>query len=226
MEFTVWMETVTSFDHFLWLASFHNFSLQDLHHWEIVVNQIKVLESVTFAYDLLVDFREVLGSFSGKPSDSFVGVEPSPARTDLEAVQEVINISVSDVQWMSPVMQVIIQQTTIGQSQDHQVATSRYSGVQVVQKLQDIFLEMYFSGHAVERFGTDIVSNKFQEHNQRVIILLFSAQGMNVSPGVSTVASVYSDVLIIVVVAQIPLSGVLVETVASVSVGWSVACVP
>ena len=106
------------------------------------------------------------------------------------------------------------------------MASSRYSGVQVVQKFQDIFLKMNLSGHAVERFGTDIVSDKFQEHNQRVIILLLSAESVNVAPGVSTVTSIDGDVLVVVVVAQIPLSGVLVETVASVSVGWGVACVP
>ena len=104
VELTVWMETITSFNHIFWITSFHHFSLQNFHGWEIVVNQIKVLESVPFADDLLVDFGKVLGSFSGKSSDSFVGVEPSPARTDFEAVQEVINISVSDIQGMSPVM--------------------------------------------------------------------------------------------------------------------------
>jgi hypothetical protein len=119
VELTVWMESVASFDHLLWITAFHDFSFEDFHGWEIVVNQIKVLEFVALVYDLLVDFRKILGPLGSESSDGFVSVEPSPARADLEAVQEIINISISNIQRMSPVMQVIIKQLTISQSQNH-----------------------------------------------------------------------------------------------------------
>lgn len=104
MEFTIWMETITSFNHLLWIASFHHLSFEDFHSWEIVVNQIEVLEGVALVDDLLVDFRKILSSLGGKSSHGLVGVEPSPAWTDLQAIEEIVDISISNIQRMSPVM--------------------------------------------------------------------------------------------------------------------------
>ncbi len=113
MEFTVWMESIASFDHLLWITTFHDFSFEDFHGWEIIVNQIEVLEGVALVDDLLVDFRKILGSLGGESSDGFVGVEPSPAWTDLETIEEIVDISISNIQRMSPIMQVVIKQLTI-----------------------------------------------------------------------------------------------------------------
>ena len=113
MEFTVWMESIASFYHLLWITTFHDFSFEDFHGWEIIVNQIEVLEGVALVDDLLVDFRKILGSLGGESSDGFVGVEPSPAWTDLETIEEIVDISISNIQRMSPIMQVVIKQLTI-----------------------------------------------------------------------------------------------------------------
>lgn len=98
-------------------------------------------------------------------------------------------------------MQVIIKKFAISQTQNHQMTSSWDSSIQIVQKFKNIGLEMNFSGHAVEWFRTDIISDQLKEHNQRIIILLISAEGMNVTPSVSTVTTIDSDVLVVVVVA-------------------------
>lgn len=91
------------------------------------------------------------------------------------------------------------------------------SFIQIIEQFENVSLELGFGGHSIERFGANIVSNEFKEHNQRIVVVLMSGQGVNVSLSVATVTSVYSDVLIIIVIAQIPLSGVLVKAMSGVS---------
>jgi len=76
-------------------------------------------------YDLLVDFAEVVSPFCGKLADSIVAVEPAPAWADFEAVEEIINIAISNIQRMSLIMQILVKHVAISQSKDHQMAASR-----------------------------------------------------------------------------------------------------
>lgn len=55
VELTIWMETITSFDHVFGISSFNNFSLQNLLSWEIVINNIKVFEFVSLVDNFLID---------------------------------------------------------------------------------------------------------------------------------------------------------------------------
>lgn len=55
VELTIWMETITSFDHVLSITSLNNLSLQNFLSWEVIVNNIKVLEFVSLVDDLLIN---------------------------------------------------------------------------------------------------------------------------------------------------------------------------
>lgn len=114
-------------------------------------------------------------------------------------------------------MEIVVKQLSIGQAQNHQMASLWNSFIQIIEQFENVSLELGFGRHSIERFGANIVSNEFKEHNQRIVIVLMSGQSVNVSLSVATVTSVYSDVLIIIVIAQIPLSGVLVEAMSGVS---------
>ena len=95
VEFTIWMETVTSFNHVFGISSFNNFSLKNFLSWEIIINNIKVFELVSLVDNFLINSGKILGSLSGKSSDSLIGVQPSPARTDFKTVKEIINVGIS-----------------------------------------------------------------------------------------------------------------------------------
>lgn len=95
VEFTIWMETVTSFNHVFGISSFNNFSLKNFLSWEIIINNIKVFELVSLVDNFLINSGKILGSLSGKSSDSLIGVQPSPARTDFKTVKEIINFGIS-----------------------------------------------------------------------------------------------------------------------------------
>jgi len=97
VEFTIWMETITSFNHVLGITSFDNFSLENFLSWEIIINDIKVFEFVSLVDDFLINSGKILGSLSGKSSDSLISVQPSPTRTDFKTVKEIIHVGVSDI---------------------------------------------------------------------------------------------------------------------------------
>lgn len=217
MEFTVWMETVASFDHLFCIPALHYFPFQNLHGWEIIVNNIKIVEFVAFTDDLLINFGQVLSSLSCESSDCLVCIEPSPAWTNFQAVEEIINISISNVERMGPIVQIVVQQLSISKTQNHQMASLWNSFIQIIEQFENVSLELGFGGHSIERFCANIVADEFKEHNQRIVVVLMSGQGVNVSLSVATVTSIYSDVLIIVVIAQVPFSGVLVKAMPSVS---------
>lgn len=114
-------------------------------------------------------------------------------------------------------MEIVVKQLSVGQAQNHQMASLWNSFIQIIEQFENVSLELGFGRHSIERFGTNIVADEFKEHNQRIVIVLMSDQSVNVSLSVATVTSVYSDVLIIIVIAQIPLSGVLVKAMSGVS---------
>lgn len=150
MKLSVRMETITSFDHLPSITSFNDFSLQNLHGWEVVINDIKVLELVSLVDDLLINFGKVLSSLSGESSDSFIGVEPSPTGTDFKTVEEIINVSISDIQRMDRIMKVVVKQFSISKAQNHQVTSSWNSSIQMIKKLQNVGFELSGSGHSIK----------------------------------------------------------------------------
>lgn len=81
IKFSVRMEPITRFDHSFGVAAFHNFSLENLHRREVVVNHIEIFVGV-FVDNFLVDFAEIVSAVGCKFADGFVAVEPTPTRTD------------------------------------------------------------------------------------------------------------------------------------------------
>jgi hypothetical protein len=101
------VEAVTRFNHTLWVASLHHLPLEDLHRWKIIVNHIEVFILVLID-NFLIDLAQIVSSICGELSDSIVAVEPTPARTDFQAVEEVIYVSISDIEWMCLIVQVFV----------------------------------------------------------------------------------------------------------------------
>ena len=73
--------------------------------------------------DFLINFAEVLGSLGGELPDCFVAVKPAPAWTDLQAVEEIVDCGVGYVERVYGVVQVLIQNIAVSQTQNHQVTT-------------------------------------------------------------------------------------------------------
>lgn len=109
MELSVWMETITSFNHILSTASFNYFSFQNLLSWKIIINNVKVFKLMTFINDLLINLGKILSSFSGDSSNGIISIEPSSTWTDFKTVKEVIHCGISNVQWMHQIMETVIK---------------------------------------------------------------------------------------------------------------------
>ena len=108
VEFHVGMESVATLDHCMWVSSFNQLSLKDLHGWEVIVDNIEVFELIFVDY-LSIDFAEILGPLSCELTNCFIAIQPSPAWTYLKAVQEIIDCLVSYVKRVDVSMQVVIK---------------------------------------------------------------------------------------------------------------------
>jgi len=93
------MEAVTPLDHHFRIASLHDSACKDIHRREIMVYHLKVLE-LGGIDDLLIYLREVHSSLRRYLSDGLITIEPTPAWTNFQAIQEVIECSISDVERM------------------------------------------------------------------------------------------------------------------------------
>ena len=126
------METVASFDHGLRITNLHDFSLKDLPSWEVIVHHVEVFVG-TLSDDLTVDLGEVVGTLGGELADSVVAVQPAPAGTYLQAVQEIVNCLVGDVQRMYLIMQVLVKNVSVSKPKDNEVASSRHYSIEMIE---------------------------------------------------------------------------------------------
>lgn len=76
------MESITTFDHIFRVTALHDFPLEDIFCWELVIDYIEVDEGVTLVDDLLVHLRQLFCSLCCFYSGLLVTVEPAPAWTD------------------------------------------------------------------------------------------------------------------------------------------------
>lgn len=107
------VEAVALLYHHLRITSLHHPAGQQVHRGEVVVYHLEIAEGGG-VYDLLVDCREFSGSLSSHLSVSLVAVEPTEAGANLEAVEEVVEGGVRDVQRMLIVVEVVVQNFTLG----------------------------------------------------------------------------------------------------------------
>lgn len=105
------------------------------------------------------------------------------------------------------------------------MTTLGHSLIQIVQQLQDISLEGLSSGHAIERLRTDIVANKFQKHKEGVIFFLVPGQSFDIAPGIARISTIDGNILIIVVIAEVPLTQIFVDGMSHITRGVCVASV-
>ena len=210
VEEAVGVEAVASLDHGLRVAALHHLSLEDLPSWEVVVDHVEVFVGTLSDY-LAVDLGQVVGSFGGELADGVVAVQPASAGTDLEAVQEIVDCLVGDVQRMDLVVQVFVEDVAVSEAQDDEVAAGRHDSIEMVEQLDDISLEVFGFPHAVKALLAHIISNQLQEHQKRVVLFLIAPQSHDVAPSIARVSTVDSDVLEVVVVAKIPIPEVFVD---------------
>lgn len=164
-----------------------------------------------------------MGAFCGEFAHCCVAVEPAPAWTDLQAIQEIIDSLIGHVEWMNGIMQIVKQNIPIRQPQHKQMTPSRDSTIQIIQQLQNLLLKFGRLGHPIKRFRADIIANQFHKHEQRVIIFLRTFKSFYVAPCVAGISTVDCDVLVVVVVAEVPFSEVFVDGVSGVAFGDCVA---
>lgn len=118
---------------------------------------------------------------------------------------------------MNGAMQILKQFISISQTQNNHMATLWQFGIKPVQQPKNIRLELsrlsFFSCIA----STNIISDELQKEKHWMISGLISLQSFNVTPGISWVSTVYSDVLKIIVVADIDFSQFFVDGVRRVA---------
>jgi len=61
---------------------------------------------------------------------------------------------------MHGIIEIVVKKLSISKPKDHQVASSWNCGVQIVQKPENIGLELSLTCHTVEGFGTDIIADQ------------------------------------------------------------------
>ena len=111
-KLSIWMKTIARFNHAFWITSLHHLLLQDLHRWKIIILGVEIFVSM-LVKNFLIDFTKIFSSISCKFSDSFITVEPSPARTYLEAIQKFIHLTIGDVQRMGVIVQILVKHISI-----------------------------------------------------------------------------------------------------------------
>jgi hypothetical protein len=75
---------------------------------------------------LIVDLAQILCAFGGEIADGFVGVEPAPAGTDLEAVEEIVDCLIGGIQGMRVCVEVVVEDAAVAQTEDDEVAACGY----------------------------------------------------------------------------------------------------
>lgn len=102
------------------------------------------------------------------------------------------------------VSKIVIKNFTITEAKCHEKAASRNCLIKPRQQSHNILMESLNSRHTIERFRANIVANELQEHEQRIVVLVVSSQCLDVIPSVARLASIDSNILEVVIVAQVP----------------------
>ena len=101
-----------------------------------------------------------MGSFSGVFSDCLIAVKPTPTWTYFQTVQEIIDFVISDIQRMKRVVEVVVKDISISKPQYHQMTSFWHMIINVVQKSQNIFLEIDYIPQVIQFLHTYIVANQ------------------------------------------------------------------
>jgi|688.fasta_scaffold1134421_1 hypothetical protein len=97
VEFSIRVESVASFNHLLWISTLQYLSFKYLHGREVIIHHIEVFVSF-LSNNFCIDFRKVLGAFRCEFSHSFIAVKPAPTRTNFEAIEEIINSGIGNIE--------------------------------------------------------------------------------------------------------------------------------
>lgn len=77
------------------------------------------------AYHLLIYFTQVACSLGSKFSNCIVAVKPAPTGTDPQTIEKLINCTISDIQGVYVIVQILIENVTISKSENNQMAIGR-----------------------------------------------------------------------------------------------------
>lgn len=121
VENAIWMEPITPLNEIPGVASLIVPPLHDLIGRELLIHHIEIFKGLRFDY-FQIHFGQVFGAVRGELPDGFVGVEPAPARADLQAVQEVVHLGVGDVEWVRGVVQVIEEELAVSEPENPEMA--------------------------------------------------------------------------------------------------------
>lgn len=91
----------------------------------------------------------------------------------------------------------------------------RHTSVEVSPHLEDFLTEKLRLGHVGEGVGfiADIVADKLEDHEERVVFQLVTTEGSDVTETVLRVSAVHTEVLVVVAVATVRFQQVFVERV-------------
>jgi len=170
---------------------------------------------MVFSDDISVYLIELQGPLSGQISDSGIGVHPTPARAQLHTVQVIIELGVANTNGMGSILEDIIQDVALSQSNRHDMRSSRESSVKVIQNFKNVGLEVGGLSHGTEGVVTiaNIITDELENDKQGVVIFLISSQSLDIQivNKISASGTVNTQVLVISMVAFIVLSHVLVD---------------
>lgn len=187
--------------------SSHNRFSRELH-----VSPIEILEGHAAADQILVNLIEFLSSLGGNLSFGGIGVQPSRAGGDLQAVQEVINVDVGSSDRVGSVPHGVVEEFTISETNTDDVRAGGEDSVEILEDSDDIFFELFDLGHG--EFA-DIVTDKFQEQEDGVVVGLVSSKGVqDVVDFVTRGATIDTSVLVILEIALVSLEKILVKGVS------------
>ena len=182
--------------------------VQNLCRREVVVDEVEVLElAACFSYDLLVLVIEDHCMCSGLVTNRLVGVEPSPARIAVDAVQEVVQVLIGDTSSNRVHMRVehVIEKTTIRESNSNHMRAGRQTLVQFIEDIVDVALEHLGRRRFIQIVSrtAHIIAKKLEEHHHRLIESGVAVERKRVRLHVVGVSSVHSQVLEVAEVALI-----------------------
>ena len=152
------MESVASFDHFAGLSVVEVHPVENLVDGEVVVDDIVVFGAVALVDYLLVNLRQVAGQSCGVFAGGGIGAQPPRAGTNFEAVEEIVDFVVCDIEGMDGALQIFVEQVSVGEAENDKVASLGQLGVEPVEQPDDVFLEV-FRPRAADAASANIVSD-------------------------------------------------------------------
>ena len=143
-EVLVGVETIDRLDEFSTRSSRLGPVIHELLSGQVVVDELEVLEGVAaivgLSDNLTVLLVEKLSMSSGSITNGGVGVEPSPARISVVAVEEVVEISVGDTSanGVHMVVQDIVEDASISETNHDDIGLGRKALIHLMQNFVNV----------------------------------------------------------------------------------------